>query len=96
MLILNKLFSTLALACSLTFLVGIVNAQSEQQVRSELQKKIGPNTNIALGRFRDACNANGKPYASCIGAYVRIMVNQKPHPTQAGVVLDEITAVTKA
>jgi thiol:disulfide interchange protein DsbC len=45
-LILNKLFSTLALACSLTFLAGAVNAQSEQQVRSELQKKIGPNTKI--------------------------------------------------
>jgi thiol:disulfide interchange protein DsbC len=46
MLILNKLFSTIALACSLAFLAGIVNAQSEQQVRSELQKKIGPNTKI--------------------------------------------------
>lgn len=42
----NKLFSTIALACSLAFLAGIVNAQSEQQVRSELQKKIGPNTKI--------------------------------------------------
>ena len=46
MLILNKLLSTLVLACSLTFLAGVVNAQSEQQVRSELQKKIGPNTKI--------------------------------------------------
>jgi thiol:disulfide interchange protein DsbC len=46
MLILNKLLSTLALACSFTFLAGAVNAQSEQQVRSELQKKIGPNTKI--------------------------------------------------
>lgn len=46
MLTLNKLLSTLALACSLIFLVGIVNAQSEQQVRSELQKKIGQNTKI--------------------------------------------------
>ena len=46
MLILNKLLSTLALACSLVFLVGTVNAQSEQQVRSELQKKIGQNTKI--------------------------------------------------
>ena len=46
MLILNKLLSTLVLACSLIFLAGVVNAQSEQQVRSELQKKIGPNTKI--------------------------------------------------
>lgn len=58
--------------------------------------KIGPNVNVALGRFRDACNANGKPYAACIGAPVRIMVGQKPHPTEEGVVLDEITGVTRA
>jgi thiol:disulfide interchange protein DsbC len=46
MLILNKLLSTLTLVFSLAFLTGVVNAQSEQQVRSELQKKIGPNTKI--------------------------------------------------
>ena len=46
MLILNKLFSIIALACSLTLLVGTVNAQSEQQVRTELQKKIGANAKI--------------------------------------------------
>ena len=42
----NKLLSIIALACSLTLLVGTVNAQSEQQVRTELQKKIGANTKI--------------------------------------------------
>ena len=42
----NKLFSIIALACSLTLLVGTVKAQSEQQVRTELQKKIGANTKI--------------------------------------------------
>ena len=42
----NKLLSTIALACSVIFLSGSVNAQSEQQVRSELQKKIGGNTKI--------------------------------------------------
>lgn len=46
MQILNKLFSIIALACSFTLLVGTVNAQSEQQVRTELQKKIGANTKI--------------------------------------------------
>ena len=46
MQILNKLFSIIALACSLTLLVGTVNAQSEQQVRTELQKKIGANAKI--------------------------------------------------
>jgi thiol:disulfide interchange protein DsbC len=43
---LNKLFSAIALVCSICLSIGIVNAQSEQQVRSELQKKIGPNTKI--------------------------------------------------
>ena len=46
MQILNKLLSIIALACTLTLLVGTVNAQSEQQVRAELQKKIGANTKI--------------------------------------------------
>jgi thiol:disulfide interchange protein DsbC len=43
---LNKLFSILTLACSLVLPIGIVNAQSEQQIRSDLQKKIGSNTKI--------------------------------------------------
>ena len=42
----NKLFSTLALTCSLLLSTGIVSAQSEQQIRSDLQKKIGSNTKI--------------------------------------------------
>lgn len=42
----NKFFSTLTLICSLLLSNGIVNAQSEQQVRSDLQKKIGSNTKI--------------------------------------------------
>jgi thiol:disulfide interchange protein DsbC len=46
MLILNKLFWTVAFTGLLTFLTGIVHAQSDQQVRSELQKKIGSNTKI--------------------------------------------------
>jgi len=43
---LNKLLSTIALFCSLILSIEIVNAQSEQQIRSELQKKIGSNTKI--------------------------------------------------
>ncbi|WP_255539217.1 DsbC family protein [Polynucleobacter sp. 71A-WALBACH] len=42
----NKLFSAIAVSFLLTFLAGTVNAQSEQQVRTELQKKIGANTKI--------------------------------------------------
>jgi hypothetical protein len=58
--------------------------------------KVGPNVNVKLGQFRDACNANGKPYAACIGAPLRIAVIQKPHPTEEGVVLDEVSGVTRA
>ena len=42
----NKLLSTIALSCVLILSIGMVNAQSEQQIRSDLQKKIGPNTKI--------------------------------------------------
>lgn len=42
----NRLFFPIALTCCLTLLAGLANAQSEQQVRSELQKKIGANTKI--------------------------------------------------
>ena len=42
----NKLLSTIALFCVPILSIGIVNAQSEQQIRSDLQKKIGSNTKI--------------------------------------------------
>lgn len=58
--------------------------------------KVGPNVNVNLGRFRDACDSNGKPWGNCIGKFVRISVTHKPHPTESGVVLDEVNAVTKA
>jgi hypothetical protein len=74
-----------------TFIYGIMYDADDAG-----RPKVGPNVNIALGRFRDACNANGKPYAACIGAPVRIMVTQKPHPTETDVVRDEVTGVTRA
>jgi thiol:disulfide interchange protein DsbC len=43
---LNKLFSAIAFTCSLILSIGIAHAQSEQQIRSDLQKKIGSNTKI--------------------------------------------------
>ena len=46
MLILNRLFTAVYVACSLILFAGIANAQSEQQIRSDLQKKIGANTKI--------------------------------------------------
>jgi thiol:disulfide interchange protein DsbC len=45
-LILNKLLSNIILSCVIILSIGIVNAQSEQQIRSDLQKKIGTNTKI--------------------------------------------------
>ena len=42
----NKFFSTIALFSFLSISIGMVQAQSEQQVRSDLQKKVGPNTKI--------------------------------------------------
>ena len=42
----NKLLSTIALFCVLILSIGMVHAQSEQQIRSDLQKKIGSNTKI--------------------------------------------------
>lgn len=42
----NRLFTAVYVACSLILFAGIANAQSEQQIRSDLQKKIGANTKI--------------------------------------------------
>ncbi len=42
----NKLLSATVLACSLILLTGIAHAQSEQQIKSDLQKKLGVNTKI--------------------------------------------------
>ena len=64
--------------------------------------KVGPNVNVNLGRFREACDANGKPWNACIGKFLRIQVIQKPHPDGltnsdgSPVILDEVKAVTKA
>ena len=56
----------------------------------------GENRNVRLGKFRDACGANGMPLSACVGQMVRIQIAQKPHPTEPGTVLDEVVAYTKA
>ncbi len=56
----------------------------------------GPNKNIRLGRFRDACGVNGQPLSAVVGQRLRIAIGHKPHPTEPDVVLDEITGYTKA
>lgn len=58
--------------------------------------KTGHNVNVQLGKFREACNANGKPFAACVGAFVRFAVENKPHYKNPEDVVDEISAVTKA
>jgi thiol:disulfide interchange protein DsbC len=45
-LILNKLFSAIAFISFLSLFMGTVHAQSEQQIKVDLQKKIGSNTKI--------------------------------------------------
>lgn len=56
----------------------------------------GPDRNVRLGRFRAACGVNGKPLSALIGQFVRITIQHKPHPTEEGVTLDNITAFAPA
>lgn len=55
----------------------------------------GPNKNIRLGRLRAAAGVNGKPLSALQGQFIRITIGHKPHPTEEGVVLDEVTGYTK-
>ena len=57
----------------------------------------GPNKNIRLGRLRDATGTNGKPLSMMQGAFLRIAIGHKPHPTNPDEgVVDEIVSYTKA
>lgn len=56
----------------------------------------GPNKNIRLGRLREAAGVNGRPLSALQGAFIRIAIGHKPHPTEEGVVLDEIAGFTRA
>lgn len=60
------------------------------------QIQMGPNKNIRLNRLREAAGVNGKPLGALTGQYIRIAITHKPHPTEEGVVLDEVTGFTKA
>lgn len=57
--------------------------------------KSGPNVNVRLGRLREATGTNGKPLSMMVGQPLRIQIMHKPHPTEEGVVLDEISNYTK-
>lgn len=63
----------------------------------------GPNKNVRLGRLREATGTNGKPLGQMVGQWIRVSITHKPHPKDdgendefRGVVLDEISAFTKA
>ena len=55
----------------------------------------GPNKNIRLRRLRAAAGVNGKPLSALQGQFIRITIGHKPHPTEEGVVLDEVTGYTQ-
>lgn len=73
----------------LTTNLGIMVDMNNGQVAT------GPNKNIRLGRLRDAAGVNGKPLSALQGSFIRITIGHKPHPTEEGVVLDEVTGFTK-
>lgn len=56
----------------------------------------GANKNVRLGRFREACGANGKPLSALQGQFVRLSIGRKPNPNDPSEELDEITGYTKA
>ena len=45
-MILNKLFSAIVIACITLLFSGIVNAQTEQQIKTEIQKRLGANVKV--------------------------------------------------
>jgi hypothetical protein len=60
------------------------------------QIQMGPNKNIRLNRLREAAGVNGQPLGALMGQFIRVSITHKPHPTESDVVLDEVTAFTKA
>lgn len=57
---------------------------------------VGSNKNIQLGRFREACDANGQPLGAMIGKYFRFAMGHKPHPKNEGEILHEVIGLSKA
>ncbi len=60
------------------------------------QIQMGPNKNIRLNRLREAAGVNGQPLGALMGQFIRISIIHKPHPTESDVVMDEVSAFTKA
>jgi hypothetical protein len=55
----------------------------------------GPNVNVRLGRLREACGVNGKPLGSLVGQFANFNIIQKPHPSEEGVILNDINGYSK-
>ena len=55
----------------------------------------GPNVNVRLGRLREACGVNGRPLGALVGQFANFAIIQKPHPTEEGVILNEISGYSK-
>lgn len=73
----------------LTTTLGVMLDMNNGQIAT------GPNKNIRLNRLREAAGVNGRPLSTLQGSFIRITIGHKPHPTEEGVVLDEVTGYTK-
>lgn len=61
---------------------------------------LGPQKNVAFGRFREALGMNvpGQPFspAMAVGQMVKVRIKHRPNPDNAEIVYDEVAAVTRA
>lgn len=73
-----------------TMTLGIMLEMNGEQIAT------GPNKNVRLGKFREACGVNGKPLAALIGQMARFDIKQKPHHEDPEVTVDEIVAFQPA
>jgi hypothetical protein len=55
----------------------------------------GPNRNVRLGKFREACGVNGKPLAALVGQMVRLAIKQKPGFKDPSTTVDEIVGFSQ-
>lgn len=56
----------------------------------------GPNRNVRLGKFREACGVNGKPLSALQGQMVRVAIVQKPGFKDPNTTVDEIVSFSAA
>lgn len=60
------------------------------------QVATGPNKNVRLGKFREACGVNGKPLGALIGQMVRVAIKQKPGFKDPTETVDDIVSFSAA